>query len=85
MHPTAQTNSCCVQNSNSHLNNMFIPVEQKLWRLGEPEVQDEHQNLIAKCYEENITGSCVEDAWQNFKERLVTGMDHIAKQKVFKY
>ena len=54
----------------------FIAGEGKLWRLCEPEVQAEYQNFIKECHAD-VTPSCVEDAWNNLKDCLLSGVDKI--------
>ena len=54
----------------------FIAAKQKLWRLCEPEVQAEYQNLIKEhCMD--VTPSCIEDAWNNLKDCPLSGVDKV--------
>ena len=49
----------------------FIAAKQSLWRLHKPEVQAEYQNVMKERYGD-VTPSCVEDAWNNLKDCLLT-------------
>ena len=54
----------------------FIAAKRKLWRLRQPEVQAEYQNSIKK-RRADVTPSCIEDAWKNLKDCLLSGMDKV--------
>ena len=54
----------------------FITAKQKLWRLRETEAQDEYQNII-KERRADATPSFVEDAWNNLKDCLLSGVDKV--------
>ena len=53
----------------------FIAAKQKLWRLGEPEVQAEYQNFINE-HRADVKPS-VEDIWNNLKDGLLSGVDKV--------
>ena len=54
----------------------FIATKQKLWKLHEPEVQAEYQNFV-KERGANVTPSYIEDAWNNLKDCLLSGVDKV--------
>ena len=39
-------------------------------------VQDEYENLIKEC-RADVTQSCVEDAWNNLRDYLLSGVDKV--------
>ena len=54
----------------------FIVAKGKLWRLRDPEVQVEYQNFT-KEHSADVKASFVEDAWNNLKDCLLSGVDKV--------
>ena len=52
-------------------------MKKRLKRLGESWAQDEYQNFIKERRTDDVTPSCVEDAWKNLKDFLLTGMGKV--------
>ena len=51
-------------------------LQRKLWRLRELEVQAEYQNFIKeRCAD--VNPSCMEDAWNNQKDCLLSEVDKV--------